>query len=43
MSWTFGYCTHLDNQSLVRMGNWNGDTTGGNVVSWSEIEVQPYD
>jgi hypothetical protein len=36
--WRFGYCTYAGGHELVRMGCWNGDTTGGAVVSVSEIE-----
>lgn len=42
-SWHFGYCTYIDGtHDLVRMGHWNGDTTGGSVVSIDDIEWRPY-
>jgi hypothetical protein len=41
VSWHFGYCTYLDSD-LVRMGSWNGDNTGGHVVSIRDIEWRPY-
>jgi hypothetical protein len=42
--WMFGYCTYTDNgYSMVRMGSWNGDTTGGSVVDISDIEWRPYE
>lgn len=41
--WKFGYCTYIPNQhSLVRMGTYNGDTTGGSVVTVSELEWKDY-
>jgi hypothetical protein len=40
--WRFGYCTWLSDPDLVRMGNWNGDTMGGSIVSASEIETREY-
>ena len=41
LEWRFGYVTYV-NQNLVRMGAYNGDSTGGAVVSISEIEWQRY-
>ena len=38
----FGYCTYLNSPTMVRMGAWNGDTSGGAVVDTSEIEWKPY-
>ncbi len=40
--WRFGYCTYLNSHDLVRMGGWNGDSTGGSIVSISEVEWKPY-
>jgi hypothetical protein len=40
--WRLGYCTYTNDADLVRMGCWNGDTTGGFVVSASEIEWKEY-
>ncbi len=37
-AWRFGYVTHVKGCELIRMGIGNGDTTGGPVVSASEIE-----
>ena len=42
LSWRFGYCTHLS-RGMVRMGSYNGDTSGGHVVLAEEIEWRPYD
>lgn len=41
-TWRFGYVSNTGNSSLVRMGNWNGDTTGGVVVDSAEIEWKNY-
>lgn len=41
-SWHFGYVTYESGHDLVRMGRYNGDTTGGSVVSAFEIEWRPY-
>lgn len=39
----FGYCTYLNgHEDLIRLGNWNGDTTGGSIVSAYEIEWRPW-
>ncbi len=38
----FGYCTSAESGQLVRMGRWNGDTTGGCVVDPYEIEWKDY-
>lgn len=39
----FGYATWVDGPGrLIRMGRYNGDTTGGSVVDNDEIEVKPY-
>lgn len=35
--WYFGYVTYLGSD-LIRMGAWNGDTTHGSVVDYTEIE-----
>ncbi len=40
--WKFGFCTYANRCGLIRMGAWNGDTTGGLVVSAYEIEWKPY-
>ena len=40
--WRFGYVSYTNDADLVRMGSWNGDTTGGFTVSSSEIEWKPY-
>jgi hypothetical protein len=36
--WKFGYVTYAKGCNLIRMGRWNGDSTGGPIVSTSEIE-----
>lgn len=41
-SYRFGYCTYLRDHDLVRMGRWNGDVSGGPVVSSFEIEWKEY-
>lgn len=41
-AWRFGYCTHLENATLVRMGNYNGDMMGGVIVDPNEIEWRNY-
>jgi hypothetical protein len=38
--WCFGYVAFTG--ETIRMGRWNGDTTGGTVVSANEIEWRPY-
>jgi len=41
--WRFGYCTYPQTgYELVRMGRWNGDSTGGSLVSIAEVEWKPY-
>lgn len=40
--WRFGYCTHLSDPGLIRMGRWNGDTMGGSILSVEEIETREY-
>ena len=40
--WYFGYCTFTNHYDLVRMGRWNGDITGGMVVSINDIEWKKY-
>lgn len=42
LEWRFGYCTHLKCYELVRMGCWNGDTMGGSIVSYDDIEWREY-
>lgn len=41
-SWRFGYVSSVGRCDMVRMGNWNGDTMGGSVVSVDEIEWKEY-
>lgn len=41
-AWRFGYCTYAGGHDLVRMGTYNGDTTGGSIVSVNEIEWRKY-
>lgn len=41
LEWRFGYCSH-ESAGLVRMGRWNGDTSGGAVVDPTEIEWKDY-
>ena len=38
-SYRYGYPTQ-EKGGLVRMGRWNGDTTGGNIVDLKEIEIR---
>jgi hypothetical protein len=38
----FGYVTYVSGPSLIRMGRWNGDNTGGYVVDAFEIEWKKY-
>ena len=38
--WNFGYKTHISG-NLYRMGNWNGDTSGGVVVDITEVDTKP--
>lgn len=37
-----GYCTYLNNPTLVRMGRWNGDTSGGVIVDSYDIDWREY-
>lgn len=37
-NWRFGYVSYVKSWELIRMGNWNGDTSSGPIVSVSEIE-----
>ena len=37
-AWTFGYVTYVKGYDMIRMGHWNGDSTGGKVVSINDIE-----
>jgi hypothetical protein len=42
-AYRFGYCTHIDGSpKLMRMGAYNGDTTGGFVVDINDIEWKVY-
>lgn len=38
LEWRFGYCTYVSGHDLIRMGSYNGDTTGGRIVSIDDIE-----
>jgi hypothetical protein len=40
--WQFGYVTYLNDPDLIRLGSWNGDTMGGQIMSASGIEWRPY-
>jgi hypothetical protein len=40
--WLFGYVTYEKGHELLRMGRYNGDSHGGQIVSASEIEWKPY-
>ncbi len=40
--WRFGYCTYESGHDMIRMGRWNGDKSGGSVVSVNDIEWRPY-
>lgn len=43
LRWHFGYCTHITGEpNMVRMGRWNGDSTGGSVVLITDIEWKAY-
>lgn len=43
LQWHFGYCTYIERSShLVRMGNYNGDSSHGPVVSANDIEWKKY-
>ena len=42
VNWRFGYTSNANSHGLIRMGRWNGDTTGGYVVSVNEIEWKEY-
>lgn len=42
VSWLFGYCTYESGYNMIRMGRWNGDITGGQVVDIADIEWLPY-
>ena len=42
VEWRFGYCTYVSGSNLVRMGRWNGDTSGGSVVDIGDIEWKTY-
>lgn len=39
--WHFGFRTAIPGR-LVRMGRWNGDTSGGTVVDPNEIETRSH-
>lgn len=38
----FGYVTYLNSYNLIRLGRWNGDTAGGYVVDFNDIEWKKY-
>lgn len=40
--WRFGYCTYVSGPNMIRLGRWNGDTSGGSVVSIGDIEWKKY-
>lgn len=42
LGWRFGYVTYVSGHDLIRLGRWNGDTTGGHIVSCSDIEWRKY-
>lgn len=42
VEWRFGYVTYVSGHDMIRMGRWNGDTTGGAVVSSADIEWKEY-
>lgn len=42
VEYRFGYCTYVSGPNLIRLGTYNGDTTGGKVVSAFDIEWTPY-
>ena len=39
MAYRYGYPTPLKS-GLVRMGRWNGDTSGGFIVDPSDVEIK---
>lgn len=41
-AYDFGYVTYVEGPNLIRMGRWNGDTIGGQVVDIADIEWKPY-
>lgn len=41
-AYRFGYCTYERGDNLLRMGNYNGDTSGGFVVDAYEIEWKEF-
>lgn len=38
-AYRYGYPTRMP-KGLIRMGRWNGDTTGGFVVDKKEVEIR---
>lgn len=34
----FGYVTYAGSYNMLRMGRWNGDTTGGQIVDVADID-----
>ena len=41
-AYRFGYVTYTDNPNIIRLGNWNGDSMGGVLADYAEIEWSPY-
>lgn len=39
--WVVGYVTYEKGYDLLRMGDYNGDSKGGKIVSASEVEWTP--
>lgn len=37
-AYVFGYVTYVSGPTLIRMGLYNGDSTGGSIVDSTEIE-----
>ena len=42
LAWHFGYVTYVHGDELIRMGSYNGDTSGGSVVSIADIEWRKF-
>lgn len=40
--WKLGYQTDLSSYDMIRIGNYNGDATGGRVVERNEVEFRQY-
>lgn len=41
-AYRFGYCTYVSGPGLIRLGAYNGDTSGGSVVDAYDIEWKAY-